>query len=156
EDDRGARGRDAVLVGDLERVFDGLLNVQVDRELQPLAFRRLYFFERPDFAADAVHDDAARAVLADQILVVNALDARLPGEIAALERRIPGDLRIADLADVPEQVRAHRVRVAACRDALAEDVGKLGIQPAGDHRRDLRERGILNNRDGTIRRLAAM
>ena len=78
--------RRAVELADgVEPVLDRPLHVVVDRQLQPLAFGRLHFLERPDLAADAVHDDPLGAVLAHQQRVVDLLDARLADDVAALE-----------------------------------------------------------------------
>src|SRR5262249_29975249 len=79
EDDRGA-----VEAGALVPVLYRLLEVVVDRQLQPLPFDGLIFLERPDLAADAVYDDAARAVFAHEQRVVPLLDARLSDDVAAL------------------------------------------------------------------------
>ena len=97
EHDRGA-----VEAGRLVAVLDRLLQVVVDGELQPLAFGRRLLFERLDLAAHAVDDDAARAVLAHQLRVVDPLDARLADDVAALQAGVFRDLRVVHLADVPK------------------------------------------------------
>ena len=51
-------------------------------------------------------------------------------------------------------MRRERVRIAARRHLLDDDVGKLEIEPPGGDRRDLRQRRVLHNRDRTIGRLA--
>ncbi len=156
EHHRGARVGDAAGIGGLERVFDRLLHVEVDRQLQPLAFGRRLFFERANFASHAVDDHAARAVLADEIRVVDALDARLSGQVAALQRAVFRHLRVADFADIAKQVRAERLRITSLRHLLDDDVGELGVETPRDDGRDLRERRVLDNRDGPVRRFAAM
>src|SRR5262249_46084525 len=80
--------RPAVEAGPIEAGFDRLLHVDVDGELQPLALGRLLFFERSDFPADAVDDDALGAVLAHQHRVVDLFDARLPNDVAALQAAV--------------------------------------------------------------------
>ena len=65
-----------------------------------------------------------------------------------------GHLRVADLADVAEEMRRHRVGIAPGRHLLDDDVGQLEVEPAGDDGRHLRQRGVLDNRDRPVRRLA--
>ncbi len=120
-----------------------------------MAFDRLDFVERPDFAPDAVDDDALGAILAHQVVVVDAFDAGLSDDVAALQIGGGRNLRVARLADIAEEMRRHRVaRILARRHFLDHHVGQLEIQPARRDRRDLRQRRILHDRDRPIGRLA--
>ena len=145
----------AVEAGDPEAIFDGLLQIEVERQLQPLALDRILFVERPDFAADAVHHDAPGAVDAHQQRVVDLLDARLADDVAALQALVLADLLVAHFADVAERVRGELVRdiVASALARPARPAVPGERAPDGGH---LRDRRILHDRHRPVRRLAAM
>ena len=106
----------------LEPVLERLLQVVVDRQRDALAFVRRVLLERPDFAPDAVDDDAPGAVLAHQQRVVDLFDPRLPDDVAALQAVAVGHLRVADFADVAEQCAANAsdsVRVGTCSTTMS-------------------------------------
>ena len=60
--------------------------------------------------------------------VVDLLDARLADDVAALQAVAVGDLRVAHLADVAEQVRRHRLRILPRRHLLDDDVRQLEVE----------------------------
>src|SRR5439155_4364373 len=122
----------------------------------PLALSRLIFFERANLAADAVDDDALGAVLAHQHRIVHLLDPRLADDVPALQPLLLGHLRVVDFTDVPEQMRAHRLRILPRRHLLDDDVRQLEVEPPRFDGGDLRERRVLYDRDGPIRRFAPM
>ena len=120
-----------------------------------MALDRLDFVERPNFPPDAVDDDALGAILAHQVIVVDAFDTGLSDDVAALQIRGGRHLRVACLADIAEQMRRHRVAgILARGHFLDHHVGELGIQPARRDRRDLRQRRILHDRDRPVGRFA--
>ena len=154
EDDGSAGIGEARARGRIERVLHGFLKVVVDGELQPLTLGRLVFVERANLASHAVDDDAPGAVLALEQRVVHLLHAGLADDVAALEGVVLGHLRVADLADVPEQVRANHVGIAPRRHLLDDDVRQFEVQPVRDDCRDLRQRGVLDDRDRPVGRFA--
>ena len=157
EDDRRAGVRQAGRFGRVEGVFDCLLEVVIDRQLQPLSFGRRIFLERPNLAPDAVDDDALGAVLAHQHRVVDLLDPGLPDDVAALQPFFAGgDLRVVHFADVSERVRRHRLGILARRHLFDDDVGQLEVEPPRLDGGHLRERRVLHDRDRPVGRLAAM
>ena len=110
-----------------------------------MTFGRRLFLERPDFAADAVHDHDARPIVAHQQAVVGFLDARLTDDVTALEVVRAGDLRIADLADVSEKVRRGDVVIwdgdPLELSSAPEAVWIDGVrQPLDNHQTKLRDR----------------
>jgi hypothetical protein len=147
--------RSAVEAGVAEAVFRGLLQVVVDRQLNAAAFVRLNLIEGADLAAHAVDDNALGAVLAHEQSVVGLLDALLADDVALLDA--VADLPIARFANVAEQMRSQRVgRILPCRNFFDPDVGQLEVETAGGDRRDLCQRGILDDDDRPVARLAAV
>ena len=67
------------------------------------------------------------------------------------------DLAFARLADVSEQMRRKCVgRVPPRRHFFDLHVGQFRIEPSREHRRHLRQRGIVDDHDRPVGRLAAM
>ena len=146
--------RRPVELGRRERLLDRFLHVVVDGQLQPFALGGLILVQRADLASHAVHHDALGAILALEQRVVHLLHAGLADDVAALEGLVLGHLRVADLADVPEQVRANHVGITPGRHLLDDNVRQFEVQPMRDDCRDLRQRGVLDDRDRPISRLA--
>ena len=137
-----------------ERVFYRLLHIGVDGNLQALPFGGPHLLERPDFPTHAVDDDPLRAVLSHEQGVVDLLDPRLPDDVAALESLVLANLRVADLADVPEEMRRQFGRIFARRHRLDHDIGQLEVEAPRGHGRHLGERGILHDGDRAIARFS--
>ena len=119
--------------------LERLLQVEVDRELQPVAVDWLELAELGDLAPAAVDRDHARPVAAAQQAVVAALHTRLPDHRARLELRELGTLQLVllDLPDVAEEVRRKPAfGVLARRQLLDDDLGQIHL--TRHHRRHLR------------------
>ena len=104
------------------------LDVGVDRQLDASSLDRLLPACRPHFAAAAVDDDEAVAVLAHEQPVVLLLDAGLPHHRSGLGAGVLGPRQIgfAGLADVAEEVRPHlALGILAGRHFLLDDAWKL-------------------------------
>ena len=137
--------RRTVETGVAERLLRRFLQIVVEGELKLPALERQPLVEDPDLAADVVDDDPPRAVAAHEEPVVGAFEAGLADDRAAaqaleLRRR---QLRLADLADVPQDVRPHLAgRIEPDGKLLHVDSRQLaGMR--GD-RRHLVERGVAN------------
>ena len=97
----------------------------------------------------------ARAVLALEQLVIGLFEALLADDVAL--RDAVADLRLARLAHVAEQMRRQRVgRILARRHLFDDDVRELEVETTCGNRRHLRERGVLDDDDRPVARLAAM
>ena len=132
------------------------MQVEVERQLQPLPLDWRFFVQHPDFAAHAVDDHALGAVGAHQQLVINFLESRLADNVAALEALVFGDVFVARLAHVTEHVRGHLIGILARRHFLHENIRQFKIEFARAHAGDLRQRGILDDHDRPVAWLAAM
>ena len=116
--------------GAAERVVGGALEVEVERQPQPLALARLAACHPPAVVAVAerVDHDARVAVLAAQVLVVALLDPVGPDPRARLDAAVARQLQLLrrDLARGAEQLGGELlVRVVAQVLLLDGDAGEL-------------------------------
>ena len=149
--------RRTVEPGVAERVLRRLLQIVVEGELNLPTLAGQPFVEHPDLPPDVVDDDPPRAVEAHQQSVVDALDAGLADDRAAAQ--VPelgrGQLGLADLADVPQDVSARLFgRIEPDGKLLHVDSGQFpGMRGNGRH---LLERGVPDEDHRPERRIPAV
>ncbi len=147
--------RGAVEAGVAKSVFRRFLQVVVDGQLDATSLRRRNLLDHPHLAAHAVDDNASRAIAAHQQRVIRLFNLMLTDDVALHDVRT--DLRLTGFAHVSEQVSGQRLRGILPRRYLFDhDIRKLEVETTGSDRRHLRQRGILNDDDRPVARLATM
>ncbi len=147
----GIHGDDRAVLA-LHGLFGGHLDVEVDGELEVLAWDGEFLAEVAEFFAVAVDDDVATAVGAAKECVVGRLDAGTADDVAGRVEGVAvvvGEHLLGDFADVADEVGGETV--AGIEAALLVESFKFGKLVAMGGDEGLLVGGdVLLERDGLV------